>query len=97
MSFIFCLSAGRVRRRIGPSTSNNQAPQYGTFSNRLARASDANSRRRGARIMWSSSILRPLATRIATKRLALPFHKMTERHQWADAVTDDLGYREHRG
>jgi hypothetical protein len=25
-----------------------------------------------------------------------PFHKMTERHQRADAVADDLGDREHR-
>jgi hypothetical protein len=26
----------------------------------------------------------------------LPFHKMTERHQRADAIADDLGDREHR-
>jgi len=26
----------------------------------------------------------------------LPFHKMTERHQWADAIADDLGDGKHR-
>jgi hypothetical protein len=61
--------ATHMRPRAEPK--ENGAPQYGTFSNQLARAFDATSMLRDARIMWSSSILRPLAARIATNHLSI--------------------------
>jgi 2-iminobutanoate/2-iminopropanoate deaminase len=43
------------------------------------------------RANWCASLRRALHSRTPS-----PFHKMTKRHQRADAVADDLGDREHR-